>query len=312
MSSIFNALCIWVVRKSNAVYIVAAGESGMPEPIRESVPVYRATYLSPDGISERLEQGNIFLDPPNGFLLVRVGDSEAPPATTAYIFTHAGDEKVPCRIGSNSNQYNATKYVAPSRDTLWAWNNDLAQGKYGYFQIGMKGETNLWRLRRAEADFAGRHVFTIAPVVSSNGLPSLDVSTVQDVVIGQEIQQHWNELSAVYMRQLPYRTVNAAKDICELLLCDVLQRADIPRPRTFGLGDLLKQLHTLLEANKDKSQPFDFLHFHLMQKIRILHGNIHATKVTRRGSITPELALSVVNDLVEVLKAAGLTTTSEL
>ncbi|MGI9070546.1 MAG: hypothetical protein ACR2JB_04265 [Bryobacteraceae bacterium] len=195
MSSIFNALCIWVVRRANATYIVAPGDSGMPEPIQEAVPVYRATYLSPDGITERLEQGNIFLDPPNGFFLVRVGDSEAPPATTAFIFTHAGDERIPCRIGNGSHDFDATKYHAPSRDNIWAWNNDLARSKYGYFQIGMKGQANLWRVHRAEADFAGRQVFTIAAVVSSSGLPTLDLTPIRDGTIRQQIEQHWSELA---------------------------------------------------------------------------------------------------------------------
>lgn len=291
---------------------MAPGDNGMPEPIQETVPVYRAAYLSPDGISERLEQGNIFLDPPNGFLLVRTGYSEAPAASTAMIFTHAGDDQIPCRIGNRAHPLPGTKYRAPSRDATWAWNNDMMQGKYGYFQIGMKGQANLWRLQRAEADFAGRHVFTIAPVVWPNGLPTLDLTPVQDNTIRQQIQEHWSELCGVYIRQLPYRTVNAAKDICEFLLCYVLKQAGVQLPGNFGLGDLLNELHVLLEDSNNKNHPFGFLHFHLMQKIRILHGNIHPSKVRKHGSISPELALSVVNDLVEVLTAAGLTKAENL
>jgi hypothetical protein len=43
-----------------------------------------------------------------------------------------------------------------------------------------------------------------------------------------------------------------------------------------------------------------------MQKIRLLHGRIHAGRVAAHGPIGPELALSISTDLVEVLSAAIL------
>ncbi len=306
MSSIFNALRIWVVRRANVVYVMAPNDTGLPEPVDEHVPVLRAAYLSPEGINERLEAGNIFLDPPNGVLLVRAGDSEAPPATSALIFVHEAEGPIGCKIGSRALTLAATSYVAPSRDTMWTWNNDLRQGKFGYFQIGMKGQSNLWRIRRAEADFADRHVFTIAPIVQSNGLPHLDLSSIADSVIRQHLAQHWSEFCEVYARQLPYRSVNAARDICEYLFYDILRRSGAISTGKVGLGDLLACLHDVLQKGNVQRLPLAWMHFHLAQKIRLLHGSIHISKVAQNGALSPELALSVGVDLVEILSAAGL------
>ena len=84
----------------------------------------------------------------------------------------------------------------------------------------MPSRANLWWIHRAEADFADRMVFTIRPIVPSVGLPDLNFSPIHDPRLRSEVEQHWREFSEVFLRQLPNRTVNAAKDICENLLYD--------------------------------------------------------------------------------------------
>jgi hypothetical protein len=71
------------------------------------------------------------------------------------------------------------------------------------------------------------------------------------------------------------------------------------------LSDLRKILDAERESDQ-KSLPYEDLHYHLMQKIRILHGDTHPDRVARRGRVEPELALSVLPDLIEVLRASGL------
>ena len=304
MSTLFSTLRLWVVRRTDTVYILAPGETGLPEPIDQHAAIVRARYLSPDGISQQLESGNIYLDTPNGSLLVRLGDSEAPPETTALLFAYESKETIQCRIGQRAHTLEADLYLAATKSGIWVWGSDLQQGKHGYFQIGMLGQANLWRIRRAEADFANRWVFTIAPITPSNGLPTLELSSVKNAEIRQQIDQHWREFVEVYTRQLPLRSVNAARDLCEYVLYDVLSRRD-ELPRKHNFGDLLGRLFEVLEKGS-QNWPFTMMHFHLMQKIRMLHGSIHIGKVARDGAISPELALSVGTDLVEILTAAGL------
>jgi hypothetical protein len=57
----------------------------------------------------------------------------------------------------------------------------------------------------------------------------------------------------------------------------------------------------------NEAVPFTLLDYHLMQKIRLLHGATHADSAATRGPIPPELALTAATDLVVVLKSAGLT-----
>jgi hypothetical protein len=309
VSSIFTTLRLWVAQRGDRVYLLAPGYNGLPEPVVESLPVLRARYLSPGGIEAELERGRDFLDPPAGSLIVRTGDSEAPPASTALLFAYQTTEPIDCKIGAYSKHVEAHLYLAATNTgSLWAWHSDLVQGKYGYFLVGGPGRANLWKIRRAEADFASRLVFTIAPVGPSNGLPVLDLGSVQNEEMRRQIDQHWREFVEVFTRQLPFRTVNAAKDVCEYLMYDMLQRDGTIAGGKHELGDLLKRLSEVLQARKNASVPFGWIHFHLMQKIRLLHGRIHAGRVVADGPITPELALSVSTDLVEVLTAAGLVT----
>ena len=54
--------------------------------------------------------------------------------------------------------------------------------------------------------------------------------------------------------------------------------------------------------------PFDFMAYHLMQKLRLLHARTHPGRVADMGrAIRPEFALTAAEDLVELLTIAGCT-----
>ena len=111
------------------------------------------------------------------------------------------------------------------------------------------------------------------------------------------------------MRGLPYRTVNAAKDLCECLLLDTMVAADHVQIGNRNFKDLLSKLRTVIDSQRQSTKgtvPFSYLHYHLMSKLRILHGHTHAGRVATSGKLQPELALSVTQDLIEVLRSAGL------
>lgn len=306
MSSMLGTLRLWVARRGDRVYVIAPGDSGLPEPVDELLPILRARYISPGSVDSELERGDNFFDSPNGCLVVRTGDDEAPPASTALLFAYEAAQQIDCKTGKHARKVDAHLYLAATKNGPWVWNSDLIQGTYGYFLIRGPGRANLWRIRRAEADFANRVSFTIVPVAPSNGLPTLNLASIHSDEMRQQIDQHWREFVEVFNRQLPYRTVNAAKDVCEYLMYDFLLRDGTITGGKHELGDLMKRLYERLQTGKDPAMPFSWVHFHLMQKIRLLYGRIHAGRVASEGAITTEIALSVSTDLVEVLSAAGL------
>lgn len=104
-----------------------------------------------------------------------------------------------------------------------------------------------------------------------------------------------------------YGVVTSAKNTAEsLLYYFLLARGHI----SGGKGDLaalLEKFSLILSDAKAKSDvPLDFLAYHLIHKMRILHGRTHPGRVKIDGrAIEPELALTVAMDLVEVLRCAG-------
>jgi hypothetical protein len=94
--------------------------------------------------------------------------------------------------------------------------------------------------------------------------------------------------------------------VAETVLADYLSQTGLSSRRDFD--EMLGKLRDMLNAPKTETGvPFDFMDYHLMQKIRLLHGRTHSGQVARMGRATrPELALTVAEDLVEVLTSLGL------
>lgn len=305
-----NALRLWVGARSEKMLVLVPGETGMPEPVDLDAPILRVRYLSPNELEQQLERGHDLLDR-GGSLLVRTSDSEAPPSVTTLLFAPEGNEQeVAISLGGHPKRIWARLYLAATASgATSAWHSDLSQGKLGYFVTGMLNQHTIWGIRRVETDFANRLSFTIQPLTLPNGLPAIEVGAVKNAMIRQEVEQHWREFTEVFLRGLPYRTVNAAKDLCDSLLLDVLVGAGYVEIGNRDFKKLLDVLRGVIDRERQsetKSVPFRDLHYHLMSKLRILHGHTHVGRVAVSGKIHPELALSVVQDVVEVLRAAGV------
>jgi hypothetical protein len=161
-----------------------------------------------------------------------------------------------------------------------------------------------------EVDYAQRYNFTLVPVRLAHGLPTPDFTKITDQAIRQEIQQHWSELQDAIVRHRYYGLVTSGKNTAESLLYYLLLTAGHISAGNQDLADLLKQLQNiLLDNNLRSTVPLDWMSFHLIHKMRILHGHTHVGRVVAGArAITPELALTVATDLVEVLTRAGLVT----
>jgi hypothetical protein len=100
-----------------------------------------------------------------------------------------------------------------------------------------------------------------------------------------------------------FSLITAAKNVGESLVLAALGNS--PGRMTFDRG--LAEVGDRLKAKQALALPFDFLDYHLMSKLRILHGQCHSDRVVISGRLVePEFALTVVTDLVEVLRSSGL------
>jgi hypothetical protein len=167
---------------------------------------------------------------------------------------------------------------------------------------------NLWRVARVEVDYAQRYNFTLVPIALAHGLPVPDFAPVTDSAIRQEIQQHWSEFQDALVSNRYYGLITAAKNVCESVLYYFLLAAAHITPGNRNLADLLKKLDSVITDSATKGTvPFDALSYHLMQKLRILHGRTHVGRVVADGrAVSPDLALTVAADVVEVLRSTGL------
>jgi hypothetical protein len=129
-------------------------------------------------------------------------------------------------------------------------------------------------------------------------------TTVNDAGLRAEAEQHWSDLQNHLVGHQHYALVTSAKNVAETILAYHLSQAGVSHKRNFK--EMLDKLAELLESQAGKSTPFDFLSYHLMQKMRLLHARTHPGRVAAMGrAMRPELGLTIAEDLVEVLTLAG-------
>jgi len=307
MSDIGNTTRLWVVNRHSTFLVLAPGLTGTPNPVEPSPILHKAAYVSIYDANGDL-RNSPDLDGPYVMLLAKFPSPDGPPAQTAILFPHQNEETISYEFGGRSFlSIQASRYAAAGPSQGYGWEGEIVQGRLGYFLIGSTQAANLWRVARVEVDYAQRYNFTLVPVALAHGLPSPDFGSVDDLTIRQEIQQHWSEVQDALIHNRYYGLVTAAKNVGESLLYYLLLAAAHISPGNRDMAHLLSRLDLVLrDADSRKSVPFDFLAYHLMQKIRILHGRTHIGRVVTDGrAITPDLALTVVSDLVEVLRIAG-------
>ena len=313
MSEIANTTRLWVVNRHSTFLVLAQGLTGTPNAVEPAPMLYKSTYVQRAEGTDHLDRCQVHLDSPTVMLMARLPNPDGPPAQTAIIFLYLRDETISyASHGRSFPSIPGRAYVAAGpRQAGYGWSSDITYGKLGHFLIGESKSANLWRVTRVEVDYADRYNFTITPIVLAHGLPSPDFSKIGDIAVRQEIQQHWSELEDALVRQRSYGIVTSAKNVAESLLYYFLVAGSHIPPGNRDFGKMLQKLDSvIMDADARATVPFDFLAYHLMQKMRILHGKTHIGRVVSDGrSIPLEFALTVASDLVEVLKCAGLITT---
>src|SRR4051812_3686016 len=110
MSTVFNAMKLWIALRGDRAEVLAPSETNLPEPIQAN-NILRARYINPYNVETELHRSMDYFNPPGGCLAVRIGDGEVPPATTAIIFASNGQGEIHCKIGNSARRIIAEEYV---------------------------------------------------------------------------------------------------------------------------------------------------------------------------------------------------------
>ena len=201
--------------------------------------------------------------------------------------------------------YSFEVYAAATDQAPYTWISEARQGNLGYFVTGPTGQDSLWRIFRIEGDVFHRVVFTLAPVRWNASCPAVDFSKIPNVALATELRQQYDDLcrsvTSVAYRDIATKARNIAEGAISARLAETGQASS---------GKIFEDLQSVQKLLSDPQTRnacgFRDLDYHLAQKIRLVHGKTHAPQVGASGTpLWPEFALSVVADLVELLKGLG-------
>lgn len=262
-----------------------------------SLDLRRAVYVSSDQDLEKEMQSisSALSGAWPKILLALLNTPEGPPYRTTKVFLHIGliqhkqiEDSGKIRVVSSAH------YVAAGGGQ--AWDQDAEKGAVGFFVSGANDRTNVWRVFRVEMDAFGSSVVTLSPLVLSSGFPELTLSDMKEP-LRSEILGHYEELQRHVLSYSYRAAITSAKNIVEALIS----------PKDNLAGTLAKMGRKILEAKEKKTTlPSPELTYHLAEKLRLLHQYTHPGGAERKGrSVSPELALTVVHDLIEILRELG-------
>ena len=141
-------------------------------------------------------------------------------------------------------------------------------------------------------------MFTLAPLLLASGFPILDLVGIRSAARKTEIASHYDELQRCVITHAYRGAIARAKDIAEVLITE-----KSGRPPNDPFHTKLEDIFAQLKAGKT---PLSWLTFTLCQKLRLIYKRTHPEPAQEeRRPVSPELALSVVQDLIEILRDLG-------
>jgi hypothetical protein len=305
LSDIANTSTLWIVDRHSTCLTLAPSATGTPEPVVPAPVVFRVAYVT----QAEAEQGDIqrswnSLNERFAHIGVKLPSADGLPAQSLIVFLWRTAGPISYAVSGRS--FYKSKLPPTSqehRDNRWSGRARCHQGRLGYFLIGSARTGNLWRVVRVETDYANRFVFTILPVTLANGLPSPRFERIKDSEIRTEIEHHWRDLQNALEHHSHRALVAAAKNVAEGLL--YIETRELLGNKRADIGNVLPILRDLLAKKETKELPFTELDYHLMSKLRLLHQRTHVEQGISRP-LQPELALTVAQDLAEVLRSVAL------
>jgi len=235
-------------------------------------------------------------------LLKLVSSPDGPPNRMVRIFRYSKQERINVLRSGRLTRIPAQVYYEVSKGSN-AWDNDAAKHAQGLFVTGEGDPASIWKVSRIERDAFDAPLITLSPLVIAGGFPTLDLSMVASQHAQEEIEGQYRELQTSYQNNAYRAVVTHAKNIAEVL---IPLKANLPSKNTFNgtLKDLRAQMDQL--HAKGKRGSVSELSYHLAQKLRLLHQRTHPERTIDAGrGITPQFAVTVVQDLVEILRDLG-------
>ena len=232
--------------------------------------------------------------PPTNLLYI-MSSPDGPPYRLARLFYKAGND----HLVLDGGRYSISASVFyPIGEASQPWDKDTHRLQPGLFVTGSGGPTNIWRIHRIERDIWGGPLFTLAPLLLAPGFPMLDLSGMGNADRKKEIASQYEELQRCVITHAYRGAIARAKDIAEALITEKSAKSSSD-PFHAKLEDIFVQL----KAGKTS---LSWLTFTLCQKLRLVYKHTHPENALERGRpVTPELALSVVEDLIEILRDLG-------
>lgn len=257
----------------------------------------RAFYVSPEE-NLQLLWPNILVtlkEPKPKQMLQLLVSPDGPPYRAARLYYCGGQDNIINSRGGNTLPVDVLFAVG---DTGQPWNKDARPLNPGLFITGEGGPTNIWRIHRIEHDAWRGPLFTLTPLLLASGFPMLDLSGVNSAARKEEITSHYDELQRCVITHAYRGAIARAKDIAEVLITEKSSK-----PPNDPFHTKLEDIYVQLKAGKP---PLSWLTFTLCQKLRLIYKRTHPENTLEEGRpVSPELALSVVQDLIEILKDLG-------
>jgi hypothetical protein len=282
--------------------ILFPDEHGVPTvPVEESF-VTRAAYVHPERIEESdIAAKEIDLNQGHTLLLFQVSP-DGPPRRCARCFTwqetvrNASWRDQTSHHGATLQRYASTTTLGP-----WSWLSDHRQQRDGYFLTGIGSQSELWRIERIETDSLANAVFTLLPVRLLGGLSPADFSSIANGLLRAELKAQYDDLLTSIAQHAFRDVVTKSRNIVEGIIAAKLGLLD-------GQDRLFTGLETIGKLLNDRETRdtcgWTFLQYHVAHKLRLMHGQTHATTKT---PLRPEYALSVIEDLNFLLREWGYT-----
>lgn len=303
-TSIETVRSILIDASPNHQAVLTPSPYGYPLLLKPQPMLLRSIYIAPNedlesAIQRARDRLNNAKEPLIAILPLYREGYEA----VARIFVFDKEQKVSLS-GSLNNQL-ITKYVSPQQGSGHVWVSDWQQGKAGYFLTGHSATANLWKVARMDIDAFDSVILVLIPMRLLAGLPNLGFANISDALVQAEIVGHYAELQTAIASHSYRAIITHARSIVEAILGFWLVSNGQKRGK--DLNDHLTILRKLRKNAKGELEWFSDMAYHLAHKIRLLHARTHVDRTVKlRRSVQPELALSCLEDLKEILRETRL------
>lgn len=291
---------LYLLPRNNTTLWLAPDGNGLAHALDPQPTLFRSAFSSSTD-EQSIAAAKSWLASDRCWLMTFTACPDGPPHRWGLLFIFVDEVVVTLQDGSYTRP---GKRVLRYRRATKATSLGTYSDGPGYFLTGMEKDGALWHLTRQELDLLNQWVVTLSPVRLSSRIPRADFSSLKAPLLAEEVAAQYHDMARAITTNSYREVVTKAKNIVEAVVADRLGTVETSR----DLHANLQTVKRLMEANpEDGASGWGYLEYHIMQKMRLLHGQTHPTGPTKAGrSLRPELALSTVEDLIELLRVWGL------